>query len=131
MQEQGRNDENKVVDFKQTLGEFVKEDMPEISQEDAIRQYKEVKGKEIIKPKKKHSEDEENEDDEHLKRVKKELLESLKRVEELSKQIFNEKDRDNIKNIKVNKKSSGGGKKQEQVLEQMRQVQDDMERSRE
>ena len=54
---------------------------------------------------KKKEEDEEAEDDEHLKRVKKELLESLKRVDILEKKIFEEKDKDKMKNIKVKSRS--------------------------
>ena len=138
MKEQNKNEEEKVVDLKETLADFVKEDLPELTQEEAIKAYR---ADDTIRPVKKKksasSDEEENEDDEHLKRVKKELLESLERVDELAKKLFDEKDKskENLKNIKVKKASSGGGKgksNQEQVLDQMRQkIEEDAERSRE
>ena len=138
MEEQNKSEEEKVIDFKETLAEFVKEPIPEITQEEAIKAYRandDTIG--VPKRKKTYSDEEENEDDEHMRRVKKELLESLARVDALAKSIFDEKDiaKENLQNIKVKKSSAGGGKgksNQEQVLEQMRQkVQNEAERSRE
>ena len=119
----------KIIDVKGTLEDFIEEEKPELSQEEAIKAYK--KGDVIEYPnKKKKEEDEEAEDDEHLKRVKKELLESLKRVDILEKKIFEEKDKDKMKNIKV-KSRSQKEKNREQVIEQMRQkMQDDDEKGR-
>ncbi len=119
----------KIIDIKGTFEDFIEEEKPELSQEEAIKAYK--KGDVIEYPnKKKKTEDEEAEDDEHLKRVKKELLESLKRVDMLEKKIFEEKDKDKIKNIKV-KSETQKGKNREQVMEQMRQkVQEDDEKGR-
>lgn len=110
----------KIIDIKGTLEDFIEEEKPELSQEEAIKAYKEGK---IIKysNNKKGSQDEEdeNEDDEHLKRIKKALLESLKRVDTMEKKIFEEKGKENIKNIKVKSKSKENDK--EKVIEQMRQ----------
>lgn len=140
MQEQNKSEEEKVIDLKETLADFVKVDLPELSQEEAIKAYRADDTIRVQKKKKtaSNNEDEdENEDDEHLRRVKKELLDSLARVDALAKKIFDEKDKtkENLKNIKVKKSSAGGGKsqkKQEQVLEQMRQkIGEDTERSRE
>ena len=119
----------KIIDIKGTFEDFIEEEKPELSQEEAIKAYK--KGDVIEYPnKKKKEDDEEAEDDEHLKRVKKELLESLKRVDMLEKKIFEEKDKDKIKNIKV-KSETQKGKNREQVMEQMRQkVQEDDEKGR-
>lgn len=121
----------KIIDIKGTLEDFIEEEKPELSQEEAIKAYKE--GDIIAYPKKRKNtsnEEDENEDDEHLKRVKKELLESLKRVDILEKKIFEEKDKDKMKNIKV-KSRSQKEKNREQVIEQMRQkMQDDDEKGR-
>lgn len=128
---QDNNEEEKIVDVKSTLESFIKEEEPEISQEEAIKSY--VKGDKINynKNKKKKystSEEEENEDDEHLKRVKKELLESLARVEELEKKIFNEKSKSNLKDIKI---KGGSQKTNEKIIEQMRQkVENEKEKGR-
>ena len=119
----------KIIDIKGTFEDFIEEEKPELSQEEAIKAYK--KGDVIEYPnKKKKTEDEEAEDDEHLKRVKKELLESLKRVDILEKKIFEEKDKDKMKNIKV-KSRSQKEKNREQVIEQKRQkMQEDDEKGR-
>lgn len=126
----------KIIDIKGTLEDFIEEEKPELSQEEAIKAYKE--GDIITYPKKRKNtsnEEDENEDDEHLKRVKKALLESLKRVDTMEKKIFEEKDKDNLKNIKV---KSGSQKSKdidkEKVIEQMRKKMKDEEekgRSRE
>ena len=129
MQEFENKQENneKIIDIKGTFEDFIEAEKPELSQEEAIKAYK--KGDVIEYPnKKKKEDDEEAEDDEHLKRVKKELLESLKRVDILEKKIFEEKDKDKMKNIKV-KSRSQKEKNREQVIEQMRQKmqEDDVE----
>ena len=119
----------KLIDIKGTLEDFIEEEKPELSQEEAIKAYKEG---EIIKysNNKKGSQDEEdeNEDDEHLKRIKKALLESLKRVDTMEKKIFEEKGKENIKNIKVKSKSKENDK--EKVIEQMRQKMKEEEEKR-
>lgn len=117
----------KIIDIKGTFEEFIEEEKPELSQEEAIKAYREGDIIEYPKNKKNDSdEDEENEDDEHLKRIKKALLESLKRVDIMEKKIFEEKSRDNLKNIKVKSGSQNTKGKQkdiekQKVIEQMRQ----------
>ena len=110
----------KIIDIKGTLEDFIEEGKPELSQEEAIKAYREG---DIIKyPKNKkgaQDEEDENEDDEHLKRIKKALLESLKRVDTMEKKIFEEKGKENIKDIKVKSKEKEVNK--EKVIEQMRQ----------
>ena len=127
--ENKQENNEKIIDIKGTFEDFIEEEKPELSQEEAIKAYK--KGDVIEYPNKKKKEaDEEAEDDEHLKRVKKELLESLKRVDILEKKIFEEKDKDKMKNIKV-KSRSQKEKNREQVIEQMRQkMQEDDEKGR-
>ena len=130
----------RIIDIKGTLEGFIEEEKPELSQEEAIKAYR--KG-DIIEyhPKKRKGNnngenDEENEDDEHLKRVKKALLESLKRVDIMEKKIFEEKGKENLKNIKVKSGSQKSkGKSQDiennKVIEQMRQkMQDENEKGR-
>lgn len=124
------NNENIKLDLKGTLEDFLKEEKPEVPQEDAIKLYKDEYSDYSMKKKKNSSDeedDDENEDDEHLKRVKKELLESLERVKILEKKIFAEKS--TIKGIKV-KDSKVQDKNK--VMNQMRQkIQEDQGRSRE
>ena len=84
------------VDMKGTIIKIFSTPEPEVSQEEAIKSYG-------VNNKKNNSEDDGNlEDEEHLKRVKQELLESLKRVAELEKKVFNKSDKEDseIKNIK-------------------------------
>lgn len=128
-----KNEEEKIIDIKGTLEEFIEEEKPELSQEEAIKAYKNGDIIEYPKKKKKSSseDEEENEDDEHLKRVKKELLASLERVNILEKKIFAEKDKENIKDIKI-KSGTQKSKNREQVIEQMREkVQKENEKTRE
>ena len=101
MQEQK---EEKLIDIKGTLAQFVKTDEPELSQEEAIMQFGEPK-------KKKNnnngadSDDDITEELEHLRRIKKELLASLERVKKLEEQLFKER----AERIKLNVKSSKNG----------------------
>ena len=130
MQENNNEEKKeKTIDIKGTIQEFIEEEPQELSQEEAIQSYKEG---DIIeyKPKKrkKNEEDDENEDDEHLKRIKRELLESLKRVDMMEKKIFEEKE-DSLKNIKV-KSGSQKAQEKEKVIEQMRQKMKEEEKGR-
>lgn len=142
MQESENKEEKneKIIDIKGTLEDFIEEEKPELSQEEAIKAYKE--GDIIASPKKRkkdsnEEEEDENEDDEHLKRIKKALLESLKRVDTMEKKIFEEKDKENLKNIKVKSGSQKSKEKtkdidKEKVIEQMRQkMKEEKGRSRE
>lgn len=114
------NKEEKLIDIKGTFEEFIQEEKPELSQEEAINAYKKSDIIEYKTNKKKKSteDEEENEDDEHLKRVKKELLESLKRVDIMEKKIFEEKETKNNIKIKSGKQNT---KDREKVIEQMKQ----------
>ena len=130
MQENKEESKEKIIDLKGTLEEFIEEEKPELSQEEAIKAYKEGDIIEYKRQKKDSSDEEENEDDEHLKIVKKALLESLKRVDTMEKKIFEEKEKDTIKNIKV-KSGSQKAKDKEKVIEQMRQkMQEEEEKGR-
>lgn len=138
MQEFENKKENheKIIDIKGTFEDFIEEEKPELSQEEAIKSYKDGDIIQYPKNKKNNSnenDEEESEDDEHLKRVKKALLESLKRVDLMEKKIFEEKDKESIKNIKVKSKSQKSKENEkiktnvkddtdkEKVIEQMRQ----------
>ena len=114
------NKEEKLIDIKGTFEEFIQEEKPELSQEEAINAYKKSDIIEYKTNKKKKSteDEEENDDDEHLKRVKKELLESLKRVDIMEKKIFEEKETKNNIKIKSGKQNT---KDREKVIEQMKQ----------
>lgn len=127
---QNKENDEKIFDLKETIENFVEAELPELSQEEAIKAFKDIDMNinQVTKKKKKNpSEDDEAEDDEHLKRLKQELLESLKRVDELAKRIFSEKEKTNLKNIKVKT-----NKDKEKIIQQMKEkIQNDQERSRE
>ena len=119
MQENKEESKEKIIDLKGTLEEFIEEEKPELSQEEAIKAYKEGDIIEYKRQKKDSSDEEENEDDEHLKRV-----------DTMEKKIFEEKEKDTIKNIKV-KSGSQKAKDKEKVIEQMRQkMQEEEEKGR-
>ena len=84
-----KEEENDNIDIKGTLKKFVQAEEPELEQEEAIMKYGEVANK---KKKKNNEEDTttdgNTEEQEHLKRVKQELLASLKRVEAMAKKVF-------------------------------------------
>ena len=81
----------KNIDIKNTMAKMLKEENPEMTQEEAIMNYKE-------KPiNKKNSDDDDNtEESDHLKRIKQELLASLERVKQLAKKIYGD-DRNKLK----------------------------------
>ena len=100
--ENQENEEN-LIDLKGSLEIFVATEEPELSQEEAIKAYRE--GSE--KPKKRKKSDSDNddiEDDDHLKRLKQELLASLEKVNKLAKQLFGEREIYNVKDLKVKEK---------------------------
>lgn len=105
------NKELKNASIKSTFSNLIKEEIPEMSQEDAIKNYRENDTIVGIKKSKKDGESEDNiEESEHLKRIKQELLASLERVKQLAKKIFSE---EKVKaNLKVKEKSGKqqGGK---------------------
>ena len=125
-------EEEKMLDIKGTFESFIEEEEPELSQIEAIKAYKEG-DKEIHKKKSnKNDDNDELEDDDHLKRVKQSLIESLEKVDILEKKIFEDKEKDKLKDIKVGVKDKQKQKEREQVMQQMREkIQEDQERSRE
>jgi len=98
--------EEKMIDVKGTLEKFVKPDEPELEQEEAIRKYEEVKDK-----KKKNNNDDESdentEEQEHLKRVKRELLASLERVKKLAQDLFGQKEVAEKTKLRIEKATTG------------------------
>ena len=96
MQEQK---DEKLIDIKGTLRQLVEADEPALSQEEAIMKYGEIK--------KKNTDDENStsEEEQHLKRIKQELLASLKRVEKLEEQLFKNRE----EKLKLNVKDSKNG----------------------
>lgn len=125
-------EEEKMLDIKGTFESFIEEEEPELSQIEAIKAYKEG-DKEIYKKKSnKNDDNDELEDDDHLKRVKQSLIESLEKVDILEKKIFEDKEKDKLKDIKVGVKDKQKQKEREQVMQQMREkIQEEQERSRE
>ena len=92
--------DEKNIDIKNTFSTLINEELPEMTQEEAIKNYREDNT--IAIPKKGAEDSEDNtEESEHLKRIKKELLASLERVKVLAKKIFGE---ETIKSKKSNEK---------------------------
>ena len=122
MQEKAENDE-KLTDFRGCIESLVKEETPELSQEEAIMAYTEGQ----LKSKKRNnfSSDDDNQDDDHLKRIKEALLESLRNVNKLEKQLFGEREFQ-VDTINVNKKedfykAKGKGPKiEENILNELK-----------
>lgn len=125
-----QSEEESKMDIKGVMQDLVKEEPKEVSQEDAIKAYKEEN---VQKPKKVYHNDESDDDDEdedeaHLRRMKQELLDSLERVHRLEKKLFGEKEKINTKEFKAKEKL----KTKEKTLEQMKEkIQEGKERSRE
>ncbi len=109
------------IDIKGTISHFIKNDEPELTQEEAIIKYGEDKKK---KKSNQGSSDEENtEEQEHMKRVKQELLASLERVKDLEKKMYGEKNNSTKKDLKVDKQG-GKGTQQKQIENDERNTQD-------
>ena len=130
-----KDKKDKVIDVKETFHSFIEDTMPEMTQEEAIKNYQ-SNDTINIRYKKKQSEDDsdETEDEAHLRRLKTELLASLERVNKLAKQLFGEKEY--VTNLKVKQKNVKY-KGKEKVIEEMKQkvqdekLQEGIERSRE
>ena len=96
--------EEKLIDIKGTLEKFIKADEPEMTQEEAIARFADIN--EEIKRIANSSgtsdgeAGENTEEQEHLKRIKEELLASLKRVEELEKKIYGPDKEEKTKTVK-------------------------------
>lgn len=114
--------EEKLIDIKGTLKQFIEADEPELSQEEAIAKFGENK--------KNNAGDTEDttEEQEHLKRIKKELLASLERVKKLEENLFKEKEA----KIKLNvKDSKNGGFTKGKSLEQKESIVEEKQKERE
>ena len=101
------DNEEKNINMKASLESFIETEKPEISQEEEIMNYHEnVPTNKKNKKASSDDEDDENEDldDEHLKRIKKELLASLEKVNKLAKLLFSDKEK-KLKDLKVDKDS--------------------------
>ena len=122
MQEQK---EEKLIDIKGTLRQLVETDEPELSQEEAIMKYG--------KTKKKNNNDEDDvsttEEEEHLKRIKQELLASLKRVEKLEELLF--KNREEKLKLNVKNSKSGGFTSSKSLKEKETQTKKQNQKERE
>ena len=96
-----KEQEEKLIDIKGTLKQLVETDEPELSQEEAIMKYGEHKNK------RNNNDDDTDttEEEEHLKRIKQELLASLKRVEKLEELLFKKQE----EKLKINVKYSKNG----------------------
>lgn len=107
--------EETKIDLKGTFQNLVEAEKPELTQEEEIKLYKdpahtipsEIKGKNSANSNNKRKnnnsddEDDESEDDEYLKKLKRELLASLERVNQLAKKIFGEKEKLDSKEFKT------------------------------
>ena len=103
MQENKNEKEEKLTDLKGSIESLVEGELPELSQEDAIKAYREEPKKSRRRKKSNSDEDDNAQDDDHLKRLKQELLDSLEKVNKLARQLFGEKSFTNVKNLKVKK----------------------------
>lgn len=113
-QKENIRNSDKNIDMKTTFSNLIKEEVPEMSQEDAIKNYRENDTIAPIKKSKKDGESDENtEESEHLKRIKQELIASLERVKQLAKRLYSEDK--NRTSIKVKEKA---GKQQSKKIEE-------------
>lgn len=104
------NEEIKKEDkraFKEILIKLVDEEPKELSQEEAIKNFSYITTKKGSNTSDSEDGESNQEEKEHLKRVKAELLASLKRVEDLSKKIFSDKDI-KLKVVLKDKNTNGG-----------------------
>ena len=115
-----QEDREDKVDIKATIKKFVEPEEPELEQKEAIMKYQEYKDKKKKNSSSDGSMEGNSEEQEHLNRVKKELLASLKRVEDMEKKVFNNDLIDEKNRLKVRKANSSGKsvtlEKEEQVL---------------
>jgi len=121
MQEQK---EEKLIDIKGTLKQLVEADEPELSQEEAIMKFGETKRKKNNST----SDDEDSTEElEHLRRIKKELLASLKRVEKLEEELFKNREEKLKLNVKASKNGGFSNSKQIEQIESEKQNQKERE----
>ena len=101
--------EDKNIEIKSTFSKLIKDEVPEMSQEEAIKNYRENDTIEPTRKLKKDDSEDNTEESEHLKRIKQELLDSLERVKKLAKKLYSEeKTKSNLKvKDKTGKQQSG------------------------
>ena len=100
---ENENNDGNTLDFKGTM-----------------KEYKETKTKKGSS----NDDDQNSEETEHLKRVKEELLKSLKRVDVLEQKIFGDKEKENIKKM-VRENAKTKDERVEQVIEEPKQKQEE------
>lgn len=122
------------VDIKGTLVKFIKTDEPELSQEEAIMKYGESKktGSNNNNSSSSNDDDSQNaettEEQEHLKRVKQELLASLERVKQLEKKIYGKEEKiSSKKDLKI----SNGGKQVTKEIQENNNIKEKEENQQE
>ena len=104
--EEIRKEDKRAI--KEVFIKLIDEEPKEMSQEEAIKNYSEITTKKPTSSATSEDEGNSNQEEvEHLKRVKAELLASLKRVEDLSKKIFTDKEL-KLKVVLKDKDSKGG-----------------------
>ena len=87
MQDNKNNkDEEKLTDIKGSLESLVEGELPEVSQEEAIKAYRGEGPQKPKKRKKTSSNEEDEDDDDYLRKLKQELLASLEKVNRLARQ---------------------------------------------
>ena len=101
------------IDIKEVLDKFVRGEEPEMSQKEAIEKYQEIK-----KSSGEGDSSESTEEQEHLQRIKQELLAALARVEKLEKELFGQKDKIIDAKTKLKVGNSSGGKYQKVTKEE-------------
>ena len=102
--------EENNIEIRKTFSNIIKEEAPEMTQEETIMKYQEPN---TIKNKKNstgNNSDETTEEEEHLNRIKKELLASLERVKQLAKRIYGENTKTKLE-VKVKSTKAGGTQK--------------------
>ena len=104
--EEIRKEDKRAI--KEVFIKIIDEEPKEMSKEEAIKNYTEITKKTSNASTSEEDENSSNQEEvEHLKRVKAELIASLKRVEDLSKKIFTDKEL-KLKVVLKDKNAKGG-----------------------
>ena len=125
--------EEKNIDVIGTFEKLVKADPPEMTQEEAIETFQEKEiAREIRKSANSGTDADNVEEQEHLKRVKQELIASLERVKKLEEQIYGEesKEKDVLKVKKPTQKEAAGQNNKGQTT-RMTKIKDAEQKERE
>lgn len=127
-----KNEEGREANIRSTFSSLIKEEIPEMTQEEAIKNYRENDTIAPIKNSKKEDSEDNTEESEHLKRIKQELLASLDRVKKLAKKIYSEeKIKNNIKvKERVGKQQSGKGVSKKMDTNEIETQKEDNEKER-